>query len=60
VGRTFKDQRDWERKQSGNPRRAMLDEEYSRKNRHIKFDDVMLEDLLDEDDYSEYDLDYYE
>jgi len=59
VGRTFKDQRDWERKQSGNPRRAMLDEEYNRKNRHVKFDDVLLEDD-DLDDYSEYDLDYYE
>lgn len=59
MGKTFKDQRDWDRKQDGRPRRGNLEEDYNRKNRHIKFDDVMLEED-DLDDFSEYDLDYYE
>jgi hypothetical protein len=59
VGRTYKDQRDWERKQGGKPRRDILDEEYDRKNRHYKLDDIVFneEDL---DEYGEYDLDYYD
>jgi hypothetical protein len=58
VGKTFKDQRDWERRQSGRPRRE-LDESFERKNRHFKLDDI----VFDEDDldvYDEYDLDYFE
>lgn len=58
MGKTFKDQRDWDRKQGGRPRRE-LDEDFNRKNRHYKLDDVVL-DEDDYEDYSEYDLDYYE
>jgi len=58
VGKTVKDQREWERKQGGKPRRE-LDEDYGRKIRHLRLDDITLEEE-DLDDYSEHDLDYYE
>lgn len=59
MGKTFKDQRDWERKHNNKPRREFIEEEFDRKNRHYHLNDIVLDD--DEmDEYDEYDLEYYD
>lgn len=60
MGKTFKDQRDWDRKQSGRPRHDD-DDTFERKNHRQRLTDLYYH--LDEDDlvdYDEFELDDYE
>jgi hypothetical protein len=58
MGKTFKDQRDWDRKQSGRPRRN-FDDDIDRNFVRRKFDEIIEEEeCLAE--YDEFDLDELE